>query len=30
MHPKDTYTPDEAKRIFENVKAFISDLAVLI
>lgn len=30
MHPKDTYTTDEAKAIFDNVKTFLSDLAVLI
>jgi hypothetical protein len=30
MHPKDTYTLDEAKKIFENVKTFIEDLTSLI
>jgi len=30
MHPKDTYTPEEAKAIFENVKTFTSDLAPLM
>ncbi len=30
MHPKQTYTPKEAKRIFESVKTFITDLAAVL
>lgn len=30
MHPKDTYTPEEARAIFDNVKTFTSDLAPLL
>jgi hypothetical protein len=30
MHPKETYTEEEAENIFRNVKTFISDLAQLI
>jgi len=30
MHPKGTYTADEAQAVFDNVKTFLSDLAVLI
>lgn len=29
MHPKESYTWDEAKQIFGNVKTFVSDLATL-
>lgn len=29
MHPKQTYTPDEAKAIFEAVRVFMRDLATL-
>jgi hypothetical protein len=30
MHPKQTYTPDEARRVFDATDAFIRDLAALI
>lgn len=30
MHPKETYTEEEAESIFRNVKTFISDLAELM
>jgi hypothetical protein len=30
MHPKETYTWDEAKQIFGNVQTFVSDLSALI
>jgi hypothetical protein len=30
MHPKQTYTADEAKTIFSSVELFIRDLAGLI
>jgi hypothetical protein len=30
MHPKQTYTPDEARRVFDATDAFIRDLANLI
>lgn len=30
MHPKQTYTPDEAKNVFHAVRNFTEDLAVLL
>jgi len=30
MHPKQTYTPDEASKVFSAMDAFIRDLATLI
>jgi len=30
MHPKETYTEEEAEAIFQNVKIFLSSLAQLL
>jgi hypothetical protein len=30
MHPKQTYTPDEAKNVFHAVRNFTQDLATLL
>ena len=30
MHPKQTYTPDEAKNVFHAVRNFTQDLAALL
>ena len=30
MHPKETYTPDQAKEVFQAVRVFMSQLATLV
>ena len=30
MHPKQTYTPEEARTIFDNVKAFVCNIVEII